>query len=590
VRKYLITSNSGINTNILNGDIYYISESCFYGKKCISDKQINNKIIPSPFDLETLEGTFAVITDTYVRLVDKLTCILNKINGVNFSNEYWDKLLSSWFIYFISIIYEKYLRISKAIDILGNDCFVVISKKSYSLLSVPFAGTDNIRDLDNNQNDEDFALYSNIAKIMKIRTVDIDYKQFHNQATFFEKSTVNRKALISILRKKIESILFTKNEKFVIFLPTYNTAYYSELKKIYPNVKVISAKKNILPREVDNNKRKTLLEINPKTEFENIIINLLPLFVPKVIIENYSDIRRKAEKYITNAVFFNSEASWHTNNVFLFAAAESKENFNSKLVHCQHGGGDGQYKYFVTEYIHRRIADYYFSYGWIDKYYEGAKIVPGLNIKLFPRNLKHNREKTLKSKGIFVSTNASPFVFRNNLWSTAEGLNKYFKDQLIFFERLDKTVLSNIKYRPYPSINYLWNYQNILKEKFPFINIDNTGNSVDVFKNARFLVIDHNSTALLQAFYLNIPTICYWDTDLYPAREFSKTDFENLKSVGILWDSPKRAAEKLNKNINNIEKWWYGHKIQRIQEQFAFKYANIDKNFSYKMKNFINNI
>ena len=41
----------------------------------------------------------------------------------------------------------------------------------------------------------------------------------------------------------------------------------------------------------------------------------------------------------------------------------------------------------------------------------------------------------------------------------------------------------------------------------------------------------------------------------------------------ILFDSERKAADFLNKNLNFIEKWWNDQTLQKVRKEFCEEYA-----------------
>ena len=52
--------------------------------------------------------------------------------------------------------------------------------------------------------------------------------------------------------------------------------------------------------------------------------------------------------------------------------------------------------------------------------------------------------------------------------------------------------------------------------------------------------------------------------------------FDNLRNVGILFDSSEEAAKHINLTWNNISAWWEAKELQRARLDFCNKYALLD--------------
>jgi len=46
-----------------------------------------------------------------------------------------------------------------------------------------------------------------------------------------------------------------------------------------------------------------------------------------------------------------------------------------------------------------------------------------------------------------------------------------------------------------------------------------------------------------------------------------------LRKVKIVHNSPEEAAKFVNKNYNNLEKWWNSQLVQEAKNKFCYKFA-----------------
>ena len=587
---FLLTSNIDLRDDI-PGDIYYISSACFYGKSVNRNDEIVKRILPTPFNDEELEKSFKVIEDTYGRIIKKISLVLNKIHGTNFSDKYWDGLLTAWLIYFIALIYEKYLRLKNANSLISSKYRIIVPQKIP--IYIPENDIDFFSLLDYNYYDTDFRLYSKIAESMSLSTHEIQYK-FEVTKPDIDKIYIIDK-LMRFLGSAVNKFAVLKNtvtsskKETPIYLPFANNIYFKTISRFNSNlrdVKNIKIKSNVI-----NNKTRSLLSaIETESDFEQCIVNLIPEYLPKTYIEYYEEIRKTAIAYTkSQAIFFNTQPAWHENLTYSFAAFESREKNDSKLIHIQHGGGDGQYKYFLTEFAKRRVIDVYISWGWKDDYYQGAQIVPLPDMKL--SHIKSSKSYVEKNiKALFMSTSGSPYLYRNNYWTTAEGFENYFKKQFEFFSLLDREIASDIVYRPCPIKYYKWDNIASMKKRFPYLNIDVNGESIDVMLSSELIILDHFSTSILEAFALNIPTVCYWDPEFYSCRDSSIDIFNKLRRCEILHSEPISAAGKIKDIWDDTDGWWFDNSIQEVVEEFVANFVICDHDYKNIWKRGINSI
>jgi len=589
MKKYLLTSRVDLletcPSDIRSGEVHYISPSCFYGKAPAARKAVEGNILSSPFDDTQLDTSFQAISAAYKNIITQLAGLLNGIHATNFSVRYWEVLVSFWLIYFLSSVYERFLRLHHAEVELGNECRVIAT--SMKSPQPPLEINDYNMVLESNIEDFDFVLYSDIAKNMNLNMIYIDQtdtplaikeSQIHPQILRARSKAKN------ILTNCIATFDYIARGNCSIYLANFNI-----FKKIFPRACIVKYKDTMC--SYNEQIRKDILNIEGSNDFENVISKMLPRYLPASLLESYQNIRQQAKKYIDKGLFISPSSVWDdTNVVFNFAASESREKRCGLRVLMQHGGGDGQNKYFLTEYVGRRTSDVYFTFGWKDQYYDGAILKTGPNI-LLSRQLKKNKKTDHpKKRALFVSTSGSPFLYRNNHWTLIEGMEEYFSRQFDFCEAINEDILSNLSYRPYPWHKYEWDHNERFKKKFHKVLIDNEKDIFKSLSNSRVVILDHNSTTNLYVMAINVPTIWYWSPHFYSLRESSSRDFQKLKKVGILYDTPEEAACKINEIWHDISSWWFSSAVQEVRGNFAEKYCFSSENYRKMWKTAIGNL
>ena len=95
----------------------------------------------------------------------------------------------------------------------------------------------------------------------------------------------------------------------------------------------------------------------------------------------------------------------------------------------------------------------------------------------------------------------------------------------------------------------------------------------DQLRESRLFIGTGNGTTYIETFVANFPTIVFWDSNLWEIRSIAKPYFDELRNVGILHDTPKSAAEMVNKISHDPVTWWKHPDIQRAKDQFCFQFA-----------------
>ena len=154
-------------------------------------------------------------------------------------------------------------------------------------------------------------------------------------------------------------------------------------------------------------------------------------------------------------------------------------------------------------------------------------------------------------------------------------------NQLMKFSNLANSKKKKISFRLNPSSMASINLKTYLKKNnFLDFNTDLSFNKA--ISNSNLVVITQNSTALIQSFYANKPTILFWNENLNGIRIEAKEEFEMLKSAGIFISDFKKISSFFDKDNNEIQKWWNSYEVQRSVKSFLNLYASNKENIFFK--------
>ncbi len=580
---FIVPSNIQVD-QYLQGEVHYLSPACFFNSPVGKDTIEKNRIVSSPFSVSEIDKSYITITETFESLIPKISIKLNILHGTNFSRLYWETLMSYWLVCLISNMYEKYFRLKNLSKIFKDQDYRLVSSDSIPH-TIPDDDHESFMIFHSNCNDSDFRLYCRIAQIMGLETENVVFKSQNRKDLDYSLKTRNNCSTDT-------NSTMPQNDVHIL-MPDPLTSF-NEIKKIYPktyaSLPIFEYRNQVI---IDHENRDQLRSIKTENEFEKIIIELLPDYIPAVYIELYDFIREQATPFIRDCMFLNSNTYWAVNLIFTWAASESRERYNSKLVSMQSGGGEGLNKYMGQEYTCKRISDFYFTFGWrdssINRTYRAEIIpLPGISLSVVKKHFSSDNP----CKGIFFSTSGAPFFYRGTNWTLPEGYEQYFEKQIRFYNALTEEIVESISYRPYPYHNDIlyWPIKDDLKKRFHNITIDTEETNVKKMQNARIVIIDHNLTSILIALAMNSPLICYWDPDDYSARRSCLKDLTSLREVGILHNSPEEAAAHVINIWDHINDWWNNNDRQIVRRRFMLKYAWPANMYQNKWNKAINEI
>ena len=73
-----------------------------------------------------------------------------------------------------------------------------------------------------------------------------------------------------------------------------------------------------------------------------------------------------------------------------------------------------------------------------------------------------------------------------------------------------------------------------------------------------------------------MPTICFYEPEIYFFRKVAQTHINALERIGVLHQSPESAADKVKEVAQNPQEWWCTEEVQEIRRAFVQRYARLE--------------
>ncbi|MCW7466202.1 LIC12162 family transferase [Leptospira levettii] len=531
-------------------------------------------------DREKLYNDYLYLSNLYEVILKELAKKLNEVHNLNHSIRYWRILVGPWLGYFIQISFDRYEMFR-----LANDKFalldVIVDKQLIHKIT-PFDMNEF-----NNFIDTDlwnFAIYSfiissNFVKKTNYISIEVNEELLNKVEVRVNWKTKFKAILIYIFSFLTESFLISpKIFVFASYLPKFTSLLFQFTIGQIPGIwKVLLHSAHRIKKKPRN----WVLSINQPSEFEKILLNMIPIQIPIAYIEAYPTIKDE----IKNSglpknpnVIFTSNAH-NANDKFKLYTAENVEE-SSKLVIGQHGGHFGTGKWSFLEDHELSIADRYLSWGWVKN--NETNVYPNYSITITgKKDIVWQRDGS-----VLLVTCALP---RYSYWMYSSICSSqwldYLNEQFLFVDTLAKSIQENLLVRLY-SHDYDWNQKERWNQKFPEIQLDEGRVSMEKLQtNSRLYVSTYNATTFLESMSRNMPTIIYWNPNHWELRDSAIPYFDLLKKVGIFFESPELAAKKVNEIWDDIESWWYSFEVQNAKNIFCNQFARHDDNPIAKLKN-----
>ena len=570
-----------------NNKLIFVSESALFNYKRGDHVKYKHFKVNKPRwnDKNIFAKDFTYLLEIYERYLKILSNRLNNIHNKKFSLRFWRVIIGPWLCSFISIYFERWNNVKDSINNNKIDKFI-----SLHLNFEDFVPYDNRNFMSFTQNDAwNQCLYQSIVvNFLKKNQIEYVEPDKHIIKKILKDSIIDKahkENFFQSLRNNILKILRINNIKKYDYL-FYNT-YLGLINEFH-----LSRRFNQLPiflntnesfdiKNIDMNLRNEIKNFSSsKNTFEQNLIESIPLFIPKVFLENFKDLENyvKKENYPQKPkIIFSSGSLWY-DTIFSYQVAKALEN-KAKLIYGQHGGAIGMSKYHWPEQHEIKISDYYLTWGWNDK--NNSKV------KRF-YFLKKSEQLLSQKEDLLIPLRLRKRYFHSLESSTAtETYSDYINNLSIFLEELNKKVLKKTILRlPYKTNKISdVDYFSSLNKKYTFYRSDSFYKAC--FKSKLVLHLS-NSTPFLETISANIPSILIIDKIKNPVRSDCEQIFSILYKENIIFYDFKKAAKFINSIWpNNIDFWWQKKTTQKVINIFNDRYARKDNFIVDKCYNFL---
>lgn len=315
-------------------------------------------------------------------------------------------------------------------------------------------------------------------------------------------------------------------------------------------------------------RKKQASAAGPASDLFGLLRVLLPLHLPVALLEAFAGHRatvlampvsRPKVAYSANAL--------NNHLTFKLLVAEWSEE-GTRLLYHQHGGGYGMDKIHVIEEFEMRVADRYFTFGWTS---DNAKARP-----LSPARL---HVPSTARRHILLSCMDFPQVaYRLHFHPMPGTIQTMHRETCAFLAGLPDH--RNLLVRP-SHTDYGWGFASMMRNAAPGAAFDDhrVGGLVR-FAQSRLVVHNYLGTGWLETLALDIPTVCFFDSDTYAFRDAAQPWVDGLERVGILHRSGHAAARFVAGLGADPAGWWSKPEVQQARHDFVERYANFSSDWA----------
>lgn len=521
---------------------------------------------------DLLEASELECREYIAQVLQDLTIELNQYHGRQWTESQYKRLLGNWLLDFVHASYARWIEIEAAdLDVLAKNLSidaqfvppVTLSEGLISAVTAPYQKKlfQQIYSLRTGGMVEPKLpnLITSKTKLKRSTT----FSGFIKKAFFGLLNLVNRNNKVCVMVQpgfKTEK----KNKEFIILLKLSDKFAFDDFDYKYS-----------FQGHFDNKWRtRGYSEItNKQLEFKKIISILARLHIPAEFLEIAPTIENSINKKLDKVpvIYFTSMS--HASNIF-FKHFIAKENTRVKLAVQKHGAGGEIKKVNPSNDYENSIADFYFHFG---SYLPGEKAIyssPYFNI---PNNEKQERE------GILLTMLANPkylYRFLNNPVGSRFARN--LDDSINFLRELDFGDKAFVRF---PNKDYDWNVEQIFSESgLKFSTSPSAINFRKEICKYKLNVFNYLGTTWTESMALDLPTVVFFDSEVYSFKEEFLPLISSLERVGILFNSSDKAAIHVKEVYESVDEWWAREDVQDARNEFLEKFCKYSNTWMSDLK------
>ena len=552
--------------------IFFLGDWCLrYDQRGQWKQGLSCDVLEYPWnDPEQMFKAKKYCDEAYEVLFRQLVEFLNKTHGVDHGLRYWQVILGEWLWRYVQIFYDRYACLKRALDLRTGLQTILLDESSYS------CPTDNAEFMEFcNLDIYNLQLYSQILRAMGLEYPSRPWEDVNNKALPFKrhfKEAVNDS--LAVLKSKSSRRMSNRAVAICAIAQSLLGATRLDETDVFRPTRLFFRKRMPMLKP-DCDLRRHFFRMKGADEFQQICLNTLEYNFPLAFLEGYDKLSKEVCGRITQVPsVIIAAVDWRFDTRAAFYIAQAAEK-GAKIIGLQHGGGYGNFDIDSMFDQELKVVDKFISWGWTQ--FDNPQIVPLPQPGL-------SREKMLRSTAkiqtfLFVASTHSRY--HNIFQSSPLGpqYKAYIQNQAAFFLALPEQIKNMFLVRLYPA-ELGWYNRSRLEEAVPGLRYsDGKRKFLEEAKGSRLIVCDNNQTTYLQSLGLNIPSVIFWDENVWGICEAAKPFFQELKDVGVFHGTPHSAARFINDNHNRIEEWWFSAEVQNVVNKFRINYCRTSDNW-----------
>lgn len=497
----------------------------------------------------------------YRTLLIDLASSLNQAHNLNFDTRYWEIIVGSWLVVFISAFFDKWemMRLS-------------LSKAESAAIFVPDELIANFQFIDTNQFTTLVASNDSINhKIFYLAARHLDSKiiKIANSSKENKSISINsNKSFVKLFFNYVYSyinIYLLKKSKFIFFTSYFPNAakrkikyFYSEncvFDKVIFDTSTFPSSKQFDKREIIHNT--ILSNIKNINNFEYFCYKEISKFLPESFVENFKNIRnRYFNAFPKCKLIFTANSHWWDDGFKIWASERVASG--AKLIIADHGGAIPPLDYVFR--FEENISDVY------------ATPCPPCHPKhiQLPATVFTGPKVDIAKLGkklTIVSYPADKWVMR----AASQPLGHRALHMIPLLNIMVKSIDTHIFNKcllKLPVNSSRWNYfENQYKNMFPYNQISRAPFR-KVIKTSKIILCTYPQSTFSEAMMSGIPTLLLIEPKFHYPILNANSLFEEMIANKICFYDPVQAARHINLIWNNPLNWWNSPAVRNTRDLF----------------------
>jgi len=527
------------------------------------------------------------IDQKYHKYIPILAGRLNKIHDMNHDVFFWKKCLGLGLVRNITLFYDMFKVCEENFSDKEHDCRI-LSENSYYIPKDLNDQRDFFQCTAYGQ-EQMFSVYMHLFYPDQFELIE---DKFHwpklsnaeSKSVFFRAlKKISRITVDKLIGKIISYISKIRKPKVAIIESFFYASHLTNLiVKSKGLIRAIPIKSNFAySSELQLKKRIDIAAIQDDFDrFDSFFFTSMRYCFPKIFIENFEQVFSFYSKYFEkfNKLNYVVNESWIGNNHSSIAMAILQQK-GIKHIYNEHNFLSHHFLGNNHKYIFP-LVDEFISLGWYKN--NVPKLIKGASLFEWAEKHKYSKEHEIT----FITgipPIKTPEVSSSYGDFGAFNAKSHLDFNKVFFDNLETSTLNSVLYRGYPIDMYptsqlsspmvRYDQDYVLKKYLDKVKfVDYTSQSAKILmKKSRLVIIDYLSTSYVESLLANIPTVFFWNKDIYFLEDEYKDIYLSLISVGICQTDPVEAANFIEKIKNEPELWWGSKPVQDARNDFLFR-------------------